>query len=266
MISVSICTYKTPVAELDNCLASLRHPLVKSVTIVDNAGEVRMREYAASHGVEYIALPNPGYGAAHNAVMLKSDCKYHLVVNADVYFDPEVLGKLAEVMDNNPDINQIQPAVIYADGTPQYCSRRLPSPLILFGRRFMPRLAEKANYRYLLKDKDLTKPLSVPYQTGCFMFIRTDAAKGIGGFDERFFMYPEDIDLSRRLALRGRVVYYPGCRIVHNHAADSYKSARMTRIHITNMLRYFAKWALRDISLGKSSTWRMNRNIAETEV
>ena len=93
-------------------------------------------------------------------------------------------------------------------------------------------------------DKDLDFPLNVPYQVGCFMMIRTAAAKAIGGFDERFFMYPEDIDLSRRLRQDHIVLYYPAVSIIHAHAAASYRNLRMLRIHADNMIRYFRKWGV----------------------
>lgn len=266
MLSVSICTYHTPFAQLDRCLASLCHPSVDRVVIVDNASDPAMARYAADHGAEYMALPNPGYGAAHNRVLLATQSPYHLVVNADVWFEPAVLDELLGVMERNPDVLQLQPRVLNADGSPQYASRRLPSPWILGARRFAPRLARRAEERYLLKDMDLTRPLDVPYQTGCFMLLRTEAARRAGGFDERFFMYPEDIDLSRRLFTVGRVVYYPGCSIVHDHAAESYGSLRMTRIHIVNMIRYFAKWFFSDLWGGSESRRRLNARISNIEL
>lgn len=266
MLSVSICTYHTPFDELERCLASLRHPSVDRVVIADNASDPQMERYATEYGAEYIPLPNPGYGAAHNRVLLATESPYHLVVNADVWFDPAVLDELLGVMERNSDILQVQPRVLNADGSPQYCSRRLPSPWILAARRFAPGLAAKVQHRYLLKDMDLTRPLNVPYQTGCFMLLRTEAARRVGGFDERFFMYPEDIDLSRRLFTVGRVVYYPGCDIVHDHAAESYGSPRMTRIHIINMIRYFAKWFIKDLSGGPEARERLNARISNIEL
>ena len=243
MISVSICTYHTDTAELDRCLESLTSTVVDSITIVDNGSEDRLAEYAATKGIRYVALDNPGYGAAHNKVLLTTSSPYHLVLNSDVFFDPGILGRLAAVMDANPEVSQLQPRVLLADGSDQYASRRLPSPWILLGRRFFPKLIGRANDRYLLKDMDLTRPLRVPYQTGCFMLIRSEKAREVGGFDERFFMYPEDIDLTRRLNERWPVVYYPYESITHAHAADSYKNGRMFRIHVENMVRYFWKWA-----------------------
>ena len=61
-------------------------------------------------------------------------------------------------------------------------------------------------------------------------------------FDPRFFMYPEDIDLTRRMHRLGHTVYWPHATIVHAHRAESKRSARMRRIHIVNMMRYFRKW------------------------
>lgn len=245
MISVSICTYHTSAEELDRCISSLKSPVIDSITIVDNGEETRLQDFAASRSLNYIALPNPGFGAAHNAALMQSRSPYHLVLNADVYFPSETLGAMVDLLERNPEVVQLQPRVEYPDGTPQYCSRRLPSPFIVFGRRFLPKwMMRKANSRYLLHDMDLTQPLSVPYQTGCFMLLRTSVAQSIGGFDERFFMYPEDIDLSRRMAAVGTVLYWPGATIIHDHAAASYSSGRMLRIHISNMLRYFYKWAI----------------------
>lgn len=255
MISVSICTYHTDIQELDRCLQSLASPIVKRITLIDNGQEERLRIYARKHRVDYIPLPNPGFGAAHNADMMHTTEPYHLVLNADVFFRPETLDELITVMERNPEIVQIQPKVLLSDGTPQYSSRLLPSPFILIGRRFFPQLIKKANRRYMLLDKNLDEPMAVPYQTGCFMLLRTSAVQAIGGFDERFFMYPEDIDLSRRMHSTGVVLYYPAISITHAHAAASYTSGSMLRIHICNMLRYFAKWAF---SSGRS---RINRTL-----
>ena len=74
------------------------------------------------------------------------------------------------------------------------------------------------------------------------MFFRVAALKEIGLFDERFFMYPEDIDITRRMHERFRTVYYPKVCVIHDHAAESYKSARMLKIHMINMVKYFNKW------------------------
>ena len=74
------------------------------------------------------------------------------------------------------------------------------------------------------------------------MFMRTDALVSTGLFDERFFMYPEDIDLTRRLRSHFATLYTPEITVIHDHAAESSRFNRMLRIHIVNMIKYFNKW------------------------
>jgi GT2 family glycosyltransferase len=74
------------------------------------------------------------------------------------------------------------------------------------------------------------------------MFIRTEAIKKIGLFDERFFMYMEDIDLSRRINKIYNTCYYPKVKIYHGHARESYRINKLFLIHIVSAIRYFNKW------------------------
>jgi GT2 family glycosyltransferase len=74
------------------------------------------------------------------------------------------------------------------------------------------------------------------------MLFRTAALRKIGLFDEQFFMYPEDIDITRRMNAEYRTVFFPGASIVHDHAKESYKSRRFLWIHVKNLIRYFNKW------------------------
>ena len=135
------------------------------------------------------------------------------------------------------------PRIVNADGTQQYLAKRLPSPLDVFGRRFLPAwMTERRNRRYELRDLDLTRPVNAPYLSGCFMLLRTRAAVDAGLFDERYFMYPEDIDLTRTIHRNWLTLYYPQWTVVHRHERASYKSRRMLWIHIRNMCRYFNKW------------------------
>ena len=82
----------------------------------------------------------------------------------------------------------------------------------------------------------------VPYLSGCFMLLRQSALIDIGLFDERFFMYPEDIDLTRRMAERYDTLFYPHVSVIHEHGRESHKSFNMFVIHLVNLVRYFNKW------------------------
>lgn len=247
MITVSIVTYKTDISELKNCLDSLDSSLVRRIYIVDNSRMESIADFGSQMDkVEYIGSDNVGYGAGHNIAIRKAialGVKYHLVLNSDVYFGKEVLPRLVEYMDKNDDVAQVQPNVVYPDGTLQYGCRLLPSPVNLISKRFLFNgFAEKINHDFMLYGFDHKKPMNLPYHQGSFMLFRTECFKKVGLFDERFFMYPEDIDITRRMHKHYRTMFWPEVTIVHAHRAASYKSLRMLAIHSYNMIKYFNKW------------------------
>ena len=82
----------------------------------------------------------------------------------------------------------------------------------------------------------------VPFVSGCFVMLSVSAAKTIGLFDERFFMYYEDVDLGRRMLSRYKNIYYPKVSIIHDHGDGSRKKMKMFLIHVQSQLRYFRKW------------------------
>lgn len=246
-VTVSIVTYKTDIEELKKCLASLSSSMIKKIYVVDNSQQQYLADFCkGQEKVEYIPNENVGYGAAHNIAIRKaldSGVKYHLVLNSDVYFEPETLEKLVEYMDGHEDVAQVQPNIIYPNGKIQYTCRLLPTPANLVFRRFLPkRMVVGMNYRYQLKMFDRKSELNVPYHQGSFMFFRLECFKKVGLFDERFFMYPEDIDITRRMHREYKTMFWPGVTVVHAHRAASYKSKKMLKIHMWNMIKYFNKW------------------------
>ncbi|HCS87851.1 MAG TPA: glycosyl transferase family 2 [Bacteroidales bacterium] len=189
---------------------------------------------------------NTGYGRGHNMALRESvhdGIRYHLVMNADIAVRAEDIDRLCRFMENRPDVGQLMPKVVYPNGELQYLCKLLPTPMDVFGRRFLPqRWTKTRNARYELRDSGYNTPMNVPYLSGCFMLLRTEAAQKAGLFDERYFMYPEDIDLTRRIHHRYVTLYYPEVTIVHKHKKGSYHSMNLLWIHIVNMCRYFNKW------------------------
>ncbi|MBQ9339368.1 MAG: glycosyltransferase family 2 protein [Paludibacteraceae bacterium] len=229
MLNASIVTYNTPKDEVERIRAILSaSPVVNHISIIDNT------------------INNRGYGAAHNIALqqsLKEGVEYHLVVNSDISFDSAILAELCAYMDSHPDVGHLMPRVTYPDGSLQYLCKLLPTPFDLFGRRFLPqRFTERSNMRYELRFTGYNREMNVPYLSGCFMLLRTEALRQVGLFDERYFLYPEDVDLTRRIHRQYKTMYYPYCTIVHNHRRASYKSLRMTWVHLINMCKYFNKW------------------------
>lgn len=232
----------------------LRVKKLRNIYLLDNCEKEWLLEHVNSSQspfdskkVRYMAMPeNMGYGRAHNIALRESayyKTEVHLVMNSDIRVSAEDIDAMHDFIMTHPPVGQLMPRVVNPNGKQQYLAKRLPSPIDVFGRRFLPVwMMARRNKRYELRDMNLERPVNAPYLSGCFMMLRTQAAVEAGLFDERYFMYPEDIDLTRTIHRHYLTLYYPQWTIVHAHARDSYKNKRMLRIHIRNMCLYFNKW------------------------
>ncbi len=220
------------------------------IVVIDNSREPVRLDFDNLSGIEYIKTRhNIGFGAAHNLAIkmsLERGAKYHLVINPDVRFSAAVLEELYQFMESNPDVGNVMPKVCYPDGSNQYLAKLLPRPGWLLVRLFhflLPAgLVYRVNREYELHELDLEHPVQVPSLSGCFMFLRCDALKKAGLFDERFFLYFEDFDLIRRISWHYKVVYYPRLFITHDYARTSRKSLRAFVAHVSSAVKYFNKW------------------------
>ena len=168
-----------------------------------------------------------------------------MVINPDVYFDRDVIYKLTELLENHPEIGLAMPKVLHPDGRLQPLCKLLPSPSTLFFRRLLklnPSLLLKQNKIYELQFSGYDKLMDVPFLSGCFMFLRMEAVKKVGVFDENIFLYTEDIDLTRRMHQYYRTVFYPHANVYHLHERGSYKNLALLVCHIKSAITYFNKW------------------------
>lgn len=249
-MTVSLVTYRHTLSQIRPVVeAVLKSTCVETFTVVDNSGPSPLQEELAASfpSIEYVALANPGFGTAHNVAIrraMASGGALHAIVNPDIDFKAGTLEALEAFFKAHEDVGLVMPKTVNPDGSMQFNCRLLPTPLDLFARRFMPRgWIARRTARYEMHSVDHEKTFDCAYLCGCFMVFRLACLKEVGLFDERFFMYPEDIDISRRVyASRWRATYFPGATVVHAHEAASYKSWRMTRIHMANMIKYFNKW------------------------
>lgn len=251
MLNISIVLYhpnwEQEVIPLVEELLRIKH--LRKIYLLDNSEERKsdVKAQLPSSKVRYMFMgANLGYGKAHNVALRESawaQTELHLVMNSDVQVRAEDIDEMHDWMKANLQVGLLMPRVLNPDGTQQYLAKRLPTPLDVFGRRFLPqKLMARRNKRYELRDKDMNRPINAPYLSGCFMLLRTTAAVEAGIFDERYFMYPEDIDLTRSIHRNYLTLYYPEWSVVHAHAQDSYKNRHMLWIHVQNMCRYFNKW------------------------
>ncbi len=248
-ITASIVLYNTSECQLVRLLDCIRRSSLQiEIYLVDNSPVPLAFPCLNLPGIIYLPATNNGYGAGHNIALRRvlDTADFHFVLNPDVYFEPAELEKMIDFMKDDPSIGQMMPRVTYPNGSLQYLCKLLPTPFDLFVRRFafgpLKRLQRGRTERFELRHSGYDRVIDIPYLSGCFMLFRTSALRKIGLFDERFFMYPEDIDITRRMHAEFRTVYYPGATVVHDHAKESYKSIRALCVHVYNSIKYFNKW------------------------
>jgi len=252
-INISIVLYHNKEKQIKKTIAFiLNTDLYINLYLVDNSSKDNLKNLEKmDNRIKYIFNnSNLGFGKAHNIALRKSikeNIPYHLVLNPDVYFEKGVLEELYNFMESNKDVGLVMPKVLYPNANIQYLCKLLPAPLDLFGRRFLnfgpfKKFLEKRNKIYELEFSNYDKIMEVPYLSGCFMFIRTEVLKEVGLFDERFFMYLEDTDLSRRIHMVAKTIYYPYVHIYHEYEQGSYKNLKLLSHHISSTFKYFNKY------------------------
>jgi GT2 family glycosyltransferase len=250
MLTISLVLYKNNITELKPLFESIKsYTGVYHFFIIDNSPTDILKYGCNVPNSTYIFNnANIGFGAAHNIAIRKAieiGSTYHLVINPDVYFYAGMLEKIIEFMEQNQDIGNLMPKVLYPDGSIQYLCKLLPTPYDWIGRRFSPfkKMVEKRNEKFELRFTGYNKIMDVPYLSGCFMFLNLNIIKQVGLFDTNIFMYGEETDLCRRIIKAGyRTVFYPEAFIYHEFQKGSHKSWRLTWIGIKSSIYYFNKW------------------------
>lgn len=243
-VIVSVVLFKHSYADLKPTLESLfLSPLIEKIILVDNDESDWASKFHHPKVIYEKSAGNFGFGYGHNLAIQKyaRESDYFLICNPDIQFTQSEFQKIVDFAETRTE-GLFLPKIVYPSGENQFGARLLPSPLNLFARRFAPKLADQLDRQYLLKDMDLSQPVFVPNLSGCFMFFRSVNLLELEGFDERFFMYLEDIDLSRRCAEKFGTIYYPLATVIHHHEQSSYKNTKLLKAHLQSAFKYFNKW------------------------
>ncbi|WP_028298791.1 glycosyltransferase family 2 protein [Olivibacter sitiensis] len=247
--TAAIVLYENNEREVQNTIAScLASAFLKRLYLVDNSKTDRLRFLATDGRIEYLHNEkNRGFGGGHNIAIEESSrlgVAYHLILNPDVYFSEEVIPALVTFMESNHRVGMVMPKVVYPDGRIQRLCKLLPTPVDLFLRRFLPvekGLLERQK-QYELWAYDYDRVMDIPNLSGCFMFMRSEVFEKVGQFDDRYFMYMEDLDLVRRIGTQYDTVCYPFVSVFHIYKRGSYVDLRLLLLHLASAVRYFNKW------------------------
>jgi GT2 family glycosyltransferase/lipopolysaccharide/colanic/teichoic acid biosynthesis glycosyltransferase len=242
-ISIVIVNYnvKEYVASLLISIGKASAGLITDIFVVDNASTDGSQEFLTSRFPTITFIRNDenvGFASANNQAIRKAKGTYTLIINPDTLIQENTLSTLLAHMQSNPNSAAAGCKLLNPDGSFAPESKRsIPTPLTALYKV----LGFSASYYMSSLGENESGP--VPVLSGAFMFCRTDVLQALGGFDERFFMYGEDIDLCYRILLAGYDIdYVPTTSIIH-YKGESTKKDNLDYVILFNkaMYQFFEK-------------------------
>jgi GT2 family glycosyltransferase len=186
-----------------------------------------------------------GFGANHNAAFRLAAGEWFCVMNPDIRMNDNPFPALLGCLDN-PGIAVAAPLVLAIGGGVEDSARRFPSPAKILCKA----LGGCKGSDYSIADS----PIRPDWVGGMFMLLPCSVYEKAGGFDERYFLYYEDVDLCARLRLMGHeVVLCPSAKVVHHARRSSHSNLRYLRWHIRSMVRFFLSPVYRRVLYGKQA-------------
>jgi hypothetical protein len=257
-LSIIIVNWNTA-DDLRECLISLKEssPAGMEVIVVDNASSDKSAEVIEAKFPWARLIKNSenlGFSKACNQGIETAQGRYILLLNPDSIVQPGALRALIRFGDENPKAGIIGPKILNPDGSLQYSCRHFPTLQAgIFRNTILGKFFPNNPYTrdYLMLHWDHSETVEVDWVSGAALFIRRELLDDIGGLDERFFMYCEDVDIAYRAKQKGwRVMYFPGAAVIHARArsSDQNPNAMITEFH-KSMYRFFKKHYLRDSSV-----------------
>ena len=221
-----------------------------ALVVVDNRpdGASDAESITARAGGRYLPLPsNPGYGGGMNAgvAALPDSVSWVLLSNPDVVVHTGAIDTLLAAGETDDRIGAVGPAVLNSDGTVYPSARQVPSLRLGIGHALFVNLWQDNPWtrRYRHDADTAPVPRDTGWLSGSCLLVRRTAFEQLGGFDEGFFMYFEDVDLGMRLAQHGwRIRYEPSAQVTHYgaHSTDSQRRV-MVRAHHDSANRFLSK-------------------------
>ena len=221
-------------------LRSLRQALLydqSEIIVVDNASMDNSRQRVTGEfpEIKWIDLKsNIGFGKACNVGAKSTGGTYLLFINPDTIVSQNTLSECVRLLRERPEIGLMGPKILNPDGTLQEsCRRSFPTPAVAFYRlaglnRIFPNSKRFGQYNLSYLDPELE--CEVDAVSGSFMFMPRSLFQDIGGFDEAFFMYGEDLDICYRVKEKGYKVWYnPRTQIIHFKGRSSSKRSLHSR-------------------------------------
>lgn len=250
-----IVAYRTSlerVERLRECLECLRPDI--GYAIASNSHDINGPVNLLRNGAEMFQAntKNLGYGRAFNNIVrsLDSTPEYIAILNDDVWWDNTTIESILDWLIDHAAVVVASPRILNEAKSVNYLCKHHPTILALLSRRFLPDWLKpdkikKYDQWFTMSSYDYDKVFSVQYLSGCCMFFSTKALFKAGLFDERYFLYLEDADITRSMATYGDAVHLGIFSIYHSWGRGSHKTLMLTLVNIQSSIKYFRKWGIK---------------------
>jgi len=231
--------------DLVSCVDSLRLEGIEQIIVVDNSTEGASATALMGRDVVLVDTQvNAGYGRGMNrGVAFAGDCEYLILSNPDVRVHPHAVARLVSYMDEHHDVGIAGPTIVDSSGATYPSVRIFPNVLLAGLHALLAPLW--SNNPFTKRYRSPGRNGQVDWVSGAFFITRTAAFQAVGGFDERYFMFAEDMDLCWRLQSAGWLVaVVPEATVTHIEGVSRARAPRaMVRAHHASALRFEARTA-----------------------
>lgn len=227
------------------------------IIFIDNASSDEsvnfLEEAAKKDRIKLVKSPkNIGFGQGNNLGVKNAKGEFILIMNPDIFVSENSINKMVSYLEKNPEIAILGPKLVYHNGQIQEsCRRFMTFSDLIIKRTFLKHFSslKKRVENYLMKDFDHNKVCDVDFLVGACYLMRKKVFDKLCGFDKRYFLFMEDVDLCRRVHQEGyKVVYYPEAEMIHSHKRLS--DGPTIRLffkkvfwhHLISSFKYFWKW------------------------
>jgi N-acetylglucosaminyl-diphospho-decaprenol L-rhamnosyltransferase len=246
-LAVVVVNYNAGDAIVD-CLRAVAGEDPADVVVIDNASTDESADHIARERPDVRLMRNAnnvGFAAAANQGIRATSAPYVLLVNPDAVLRPGALMALARALDEQRRAGAVGALVLNPDGTVQPTKRAFPSlwHAALHGLVGVVWPGNPGTRAYTLADAPFDRPRTVDWVAGTAVALRREAFDAVGGFDERFFFFVEDVDLCRRLWDAGWQIWFEPRAVVEHAWGTSWtqRPLKFMWIHQRSLLRYVAK-------------------------
>lgn len=254
---VSHNSAKTLRGAIESCLATIRerYPSTGKVVVYDNASRDEcpqiLDEFSQRYPDNFIGVKdrqNLGFARANNRAIALCPSQVYILVNPDVSFKPAAIEKLIFALQNNPRAVVVCPKLLHLDNSQQKSFRRFPTFKYFLIRQLLGAKLQKwlCPFDYYYEEMDSpAEVIEVNWAIGAFMVISGAYVERHGLFDERFFLYFEDVSLCVDVWQNGyQVLFHPQASALHLYRQASTRSHfnYLTLIHIISALKFFSKY------------------------